>query len=273
MSLDLPVSRGIVTAADAASFAQREGIDIPRLMTRLLPEVAQLAKPPISNFFVGAVSRGLSGNLYFGTNLEFAGEALSFTVHAEQSSVSNAWMNGEEGIDMIAVTAAPCGYCRQFLNELATADRLTIAIPNETRPLRELLPSAFGPRDLGINGGLMQREEHALVIDANDELAQAALAAARRSYAPYSKSYAGIAIRTKNGAITTGAYAENAAFNPSMSPLEVALSQLNFAGGAWEDIEEVTLVAADDLHTSATRVVLTAISRAPLRLLRARNSG
>ncbi|HYC59878.1 MAG TPA: cytidine deaminase [Thermoanaerobaculia bacterium] len=273
MNPELPISRGIVAAADATAFAERAGIDIPSLMTRLLPEVAKLARPPVSNFFVGAVSRGLTGNLYFGTNLEFAGEALSFTVHAEQSSVANAWMNGEEGIDMIAVTAAPCGYCRQFLNELATADRLTIAIPNETHTLRELLPSAFGPRDLGIDGGLMQREEHALSIDVDDELARAALTAARRSYAPYSKSYAGIAIRTKGGTIATGAYAENAAFNPSMSPLEVALSQLNFAGGSWEDIDQVTLVAVDDLHTSATRVVLTAISRAPLRLLRARNSG
>jgi cytidine deaminase len=139
-----------LTAAEAEARARELGVDIPRLMTRLLPEAAKLAKPPVSNFRVGCVSRGLSGALYFGTNLEFAGEALSFTVHAEQSSVTNAWMNGEEGIDLIAVNAAPCGYCRQFLNELVTADRLTVAMPKETRALSELLPSAFGPRDLGV---------------------------------------------------------------------------------------------------------------------------
>src|SRR5207253_11100784 len=136
------------------------------------------------------------------------------TVHAEQSSIANAWMNGEEGVDLIAVTAAPCGYCRQFLNELTTADRLTIAIPNETHTLRELLPSAFGPRDLGIEGGLMQREEHPLTIDVADELAMLALTAARRSYAPYSKAYAGVAVRTIDGKTASGAYAENAAFTP-----------------------------------------------------------
>ena len=265
MALDIPVSRGVVTAADAAKVAAREGIDISELMTLLLPNAAAFAKPPVSNFHVGCVSRGLSGNLYFGTNLEFAGEALSFTVHAEQSSVANAWMNGEEGIDLIAVTAAPCGYCRQFLNELISADSLTIAIPNETRSLRELLPSAFGPRDLGIEGGLMQVEEHAFSVAGSDPLTLAALAAARRSYAPYSKSYAGIAVRASDGTIVSGAYAENAAFNPSMSPLEVALSQVNLAGIAFGSIEDAVLVSVDDMHTNATKTVLAAVSGVVLR--------
>jgi cytidine deaminase len=218
------------------------------------------------------VSRGLSGALYFGTNLEFAGEALSFTVHAEQSSVTNAWMNGEEGIDLIAVNAAPCGYCRQFLNELITADRLTVAMPKETRALSELLPSAFGPRDLGVQGGLMQRLLHGLTIDSRDELARAALSAANRSYAPYSKSYAGVALRTAGRRVFTGAYAENAAFNPSMSPLEVALSRLNLAGESFDAIEDAVLVHVDSMHTEATRVVLNAVAKAPLRLVQARNS-
>jgi cytidine deaminase len=269
-SLRSQVTRGILKAADANRIAREERIDVPSLMTMLLPLAAEYARPPISHFQVGCVTRGLSGNLYFGANVEFAGEALSFTVHAEQSSVGNAWMNGEEGIDRIAVTAAPCGYCRQFLNELVTAEGLTIVIPNKTRSLRELLPSAFGPRDLGIEGGLMQREEHALRIDADDELSRAALAAAQRSYAPYSKSYAGVALRANDGTIVTGAYAENAAFNPSMSPAEVALSQLNLAGLTFQSVAEAVLVHVDDLHTSATRVVVGAVCNAPLRLVQAR---
>jgi len=238
----------------------------------LLPEAAALAKPPVSNFRVGCVSRGLSGALYFGTNLEFAGEALSFTVHAEQSSVTNAWMNGEEGIDLIAVNAAPCGYCRQFLNELTTARQLVVAMPNETRPLAELLPSAFGPRDLGIEGGLMQRADHGLTIDEDDLLARAALEAANLSYAPYSTAYAGVALRTSSGRIAAGAYAENAAFNPSMSPLEVALSRLNLAGEAFSAIDDAVLVRTDSMHDEATRVVLRTVTDAPLRVVAARNS-
>ena len=261
---------GIIRAADADALARELGLDLPHLMTMLLPLAAQFAKPPISNFHVGAVSRGLSGNLYYGTNLEFSGEALSFTVHAEQSSVTNAWSNGEEGIDLIAVTAAPCGYCRQFLNELVTADRLVIAMPNETRPLRDLLPSAFGPRDLGVAGGLMQRDDHGLTIDDDDALALEALRAANRSYAPYSKSYAGAAIRTNGGEIVSGAYAENAAFNPSLSPLQAALSQLNLRSHSFDEIVETVLVHADSLHDNATHTVLGAISGVTLRTVRAR---
>jgi cytidine deaminase len=239
----------------------------------LLAAAAKLARPPISNFHVGAVARGLSGKLYSGANVEFAGEALSFTVHAEQSAVANAWMSGEEGIDLIAVTAAPCGYCRQFLNELTTADRLIISIvPGETKTLRELLPSAFGPRDLEIESGLMRRDAHPLTIDADDELARAALRGAEMSYAPYSKSYAGVALRTSDGTIVSGAYAENAAFNPSMSPLEVALSQLNLRAGEFASIDDAVLVHVDTLHTNATRTVLAAVTRAPLRTIAARNS-
>ena len=263
---------GVIPAEEAATRARALGVDVPRLMTMLLPDAAKLARPPVSNFRVGCISRGLSGGLYFGANLEFAGEALSFTVHAEQSSVTNAWTSGEEGIDLIAVNAAPCGYCRQFLNELTTADRLIVAMPNETRSLAELLPSAFGPRDLGVDGGLMQRADHGLAIDADDDVARAALDAANISYAPYSKSYAGVSLRTSSGRIIAGPYAENAAFNPSMSPLEVALSRLNLAGEPFDAIEEAVLVHIDSMHTESTRVVLGAVANAPLRLVQARNS-
>jgi cytidine deaminase len=236
----------------------------------LLPQAAAFARPPISNFRVGAIARGMSGKLYFGTNLEFAGEALSFTVHAEQSAVVHAWMSGETGIDVVATSAAPCGYCRQFLNELVTARELLVVMPKESRPLSELLPSSFGPRDLGIDGGLLQPENHGLAIDETEALAQAALQAANMSYAPYSKSFAGVAVRTKDGRIFSGAYAENAAFNPSLSPLQAALSQLNLGGAGWGDIAEGVLVGVDDLHVNAARTVLAAISDAALRVVRAR---
>lgn len=264
---DLPLSRGILVATDAQRIARERGVTVDELMTMLLPLAAEYAKPPISHYKVGAVSRGLSGNLYFGTNLEFAGQALSFTVHAEQSSVTNAWMNGETGIDAIAVTAPPCGYCRQFLNELVTAERLVVTMPKETRTLRDLLPGAFGPRDLGIDGGLMQHEEHALAIDEDDDVARAALIAARMSYAPYSKSFAGVALCTRDRVIVSGAYAENAAFNPSLSPLEAALSQLNLAGHAFGEIADAVLVHVDDLHNSATRTILGTVSAVSLREL------
>lgn len=237
---------------------------------KLLAQAAEFARPPVSNFRVGAFARGASGKVYLGANVEFAGEALSFTVHAEQSAVMNAWMSGERALDAVGTSAAPCGYCRQFLNEIA--GELTIVMPGQSRRLSELLPSSFGPRDLGIDGGLLEARHHRLRIDDGDEAALAALAAANMSYAPYSKSYAGVALRTHDGTIVSGAYAENAAFNPSLSPLQAALSQLNLRGFAWDAIAEVVLVRVDGMHDSATRVVLAATGNAPLRVVTARNS-
>lgn len=238
----------------------------------LLAQAATFAKPPVSHFKVGAVAMGRSGKTYPGANVEFAGEALSFTVHAEQAAVVNAWMHGETEIDVVATSAAPCGYCRQFLNELVTASTLKIVINDEELSLAELLPHSFGPRDLGVTGGLLMPTDNALVIDEDDDLARAALAAANRSYAPYSKAFAGVALRTRSGMIVSGPYAENAAFNPSLSPLEAALSQLNLAGGDWSDITEAVLVQVTEMHTSATRTILAAIGGPPLRVTSARNS-
>lgn len=240
--------------------------------TTLLAQASAFAKPPVSQFKVGAVARGTSGRTYLGANVEFAGEALSFTVHAEQAAVVSAWMGGEAGIDVVATSAAPCGYCRQFLNELVTAGELVIVMGGEERKLSDLLPHSFGPRDLGITSGLLAPAANDLVIDEGDDLARAALDAANMSYAPYSRSFAGVALRTEAGAFVRGPYAENAAFNPSLSPLEAALSQLNMSGGTWNDIAEAVLVAVDGMHDSATRTVVSAVSAAPLRLLRARNS-
>lgn len=270
---DLPARHGIVTAADAERIAREQRVDLPSLMVRMLPAAAELARPPVSNFRVGAIARGTTtGNLYFGANLEFAGEALSFTVHAEQSSVTNAWMHGEEGVDFIAVNAPPCGYCRQFLNELSTARNLSISIAGRVRTLDQLLPDSFGPRDLEVTTALMLPAAHGLTIDDDDEVARIATAAANRSHAPYSHAYAGVALRAAGGTIVGGAYAENAAFNPSMSPLEVALSMLNLRGLGWSDIAEAVLVQNGTLHTAATRTVLGAVSTAPLRVISARNS-
>src|SRR4051812_45463230 len=174
------------------------GVPLEQLMLDLIPRAKTFAIPTISNFFVGAVAHGVSGNLYFGANYEFPGQALSFTVHGEQAATMHAISFDETGIDLLAVSAAPCGYCRQFLNELTTASTLQIILPNTpTTSLAALLPNAFGPIDLGVTAALMSPQSHGMTLDsASDEVASAALKAANRSYAPYSLSYAGVALKT-----------------------------------------------------------------------------
>ncbi len=70
-----------------------------------------------------AVGLGVSGRLYVGVNLEFARLPVNNSVHAEQFLVVNAVHHEERAITKMAVSAAPCGHCRQFYSELCCAVR------------------------------------------------------------------------------------------------------------------------------------------------------
>jgi cytidine deaminase len=193
---------------------------------------------------------------------------LSFALHAEQSATSNAWLHGEEGLTSLAVSAAPCGYCRQFLYELTTASTLTILLPDtEDQLLTTLLPDPFGPE----NGGLMEVQDHGLTVSPTpDDTGIAALAAANASYSPYATTFAGVALRMSDGSIFSGRYGENAAFNPSMSPLEAALSIVVFNDYDFDDIAEATLVelSGPASQVDATSAVLSMVaSNVPLTVL------
>src|SRR4029079_10420702 len=96
--------------------------------------------------------------------------------------------------------------CRQFFNERTTSPTRQIQMPGHPlMDLPQLLPAAFGPRDLGVEAALMAPQWHGLTLDAPDPLTAAALAAANASYAPYSQAYSGVALATRDGAIVSGA--------------------------------------------------------------------
>jgi cytidine deaminase len=261
--------------ADVVATIVDGSVAIEQLMLDLIPLAKTFAIPPISNFFVGVVALGASGNLYFGANYEFIGHALSFSVHGEQAATVQALSFGETGIEMLAISAAPCGYCRQFLNELTTASTLQIILPNTPATLlTTLLPAAFGPGDLGVTAGLMSPQSHGMMLPSPaDDVAKAALSAANASYAPYSSSYAGVALQTSDGGIYTGSVAENAAFNPSMSPLEAAVASLIISGGrTYSEIVDAVLVEATASKASqagVTRDVLSTMTKVPLRVYEA----
>lgn len=267
---------GVISQQQAQAIGNQLGLNPQQTALALIKLARAYAKPPISHYQVGAVAIGSSGTLYFGCNLEFPGQALSFSVHAEQSATMNAWMHGETGLKAIAITAAPCGYCRQFLNELTTASTLDILLQDAPAiALRTLLPKPFGPGDLGMKGGLMQAENQKLKLQpaAQTPLEQAALAAASSSYAPYSGNYAGLALESSTGLVAAGRYAENAAYSPSMSPLQAALSQYNLAGKDFSQIKRAVLVQTD-LNTAnqedVSKAALWAIApKAKLEILHA----
>ena len=214
------------------------------LMLKLLPLARQYAQPPVSNYQVGAVGQGESGALYLGANLEIGGSAVGFTVHAEQSVVNNTLLHNEKGLKKLAVTAAPCGHCRQFLNELkAASDIEVVVVGREPTSLQKLLPESFGPKELGLDSALLSETQPSQGYDfeQEDETSRHAMEAFKYSYGPYSESPSAIAVKA-DGKFYTGTYIENVAFNPSISPLLSALDRMRFDGVSHDEIEEVVLL-------------------------------
>ena len=239
----IPQTGGRLPAEHCLAIIKSLKISAEVLMQRLLPMAKLYCATTISDFQVGAVAKArMSDNadeiaLFLGANIEFPAQALTQTIHAEQAAIINAWLQGARQIDTIAVTAAPCGYCRQFLYELEDSHMLTVILQKPeleeetTYNLSDLLPQAFGPHQLGSKTGLMasaaQLADLNLQSSSNDSFVLEALAAANKSYAPYSQDFAGCAIKTVDGRMYTGRYAENAAFNPSLSPLHTAIICMN----------------------------------------------
>ena len=93
----------------------------------------------------------------------------------------------------------------------------------------------------------------------------------RTSYAPYTNSPSGVAIRSRRGSVYRGSYIENAAFNPSLPPLQVALVAMALANEDFSDIAEVVLAEAVNnsiSQLSATKSLVAVIApRAEFRLL------
>jgi cytidine deaminase len=261
-----------------AEFATVDGVASEQLMLDLLPIAQLYSQPATSAYRVGAVCGGANGNIYFGANLELANAPLGFTIHAEQSAIANAVAHGEQAIQRLAVTAAPCGHCRQFLNELTTASTLQVIIAG-TPPttLMALLPNSFGPLDLGVQGGLSGQREAPMVFlsGAGSPIADAALRAASRGYSPYTQSHSGVAFLLKDGTIVAGSYIESAAYNPSLPPVIAAIDRLRFSGRQYSDISEALLVELEGAKISQegmTRLVLHEIAPdVELRIMKARS--
>ncbi|XP_071908864.1 cytidine deaminase 1-like [Coffea arabica] len=151
----------VISASEAESVAQSLGFpSVLHLLPTLVQPAQSLARPPISKFPVGAVGLGSDGRVFIGVNLEFPGLPLNQSVHAEQFLCNNLAVHGCPRLIALAVSAAPCGHCRQFFQELRDSSSLQILItsdhPNQNfsksplpfKPLPEFLTNPFGPCDL-----------------------------------------------------------------------------------------------------------------------------
>ncbi|XP_031252365.1 cytidine deaminase 1-like [Pistacia vera] len=289
--------RFVIEAAEAESFAQKSGLTIHQLLPTLVKSAKTLARPPISNYHVGAVGLGSSGRIFFGGNIEFPGLPLHHSVHAEQFLVTNLILNAEPRLQCFAVSSAPCGHCRQFLQEIRNSSDIKICVTSSDEntkqqqedhgcnyyTLSHFLPDRFGPDDLLEKDVPLILETHqnglSFVSDNDDDggydkccngeasesLKFAALEAANKSHAPYSKCPSGVAIMDSEGKVYKGSYMESAAYNPSLGPVQAALVAYVASGngGGYERIVDAVLVEKEGAvvrqeHTA--RLLLQVIS-------------
>lgn len=80
-------------------------------------EVALNAYAPYSEYQVGAAVLTRDGRVYAGANVENAAYPLG--ICAERSAIAKAASEGVRpgDVEVIAITASPCGGCRQWLHE------------------------------------------------------------------------------------------------------------------------------------------------------------
>lgn len=241
---DVILPRFHVPAEEATALMEKLGCSRKELLKSMLKPSSALARAPISSFHVGAVGMTPAGDVYVGVNLEFLRMPLNNSVHAEQFLIANLRHHCEPVVDMIAVNAAPCGHCRQFLSELQCSDTVQFVFGDQaqdTFSLAHLLPMRFRPEDLlgddppplllsPQNNSLeMSPAAEAVLCSRSSEgilhkAASVALQEARQSYAPYSLCPAGVSLITEDGTVHGGAYLESAAYNPSMQPLQTAIT-------------------------------------------------
>jgi cytidine deaminase len=107
--------------------------------------VAARAYAPYSKFHVGVAVLARDGRVIEGVNVENASYPLG--VCAERAALSRAVAEGLKPGDLeaIAITASPCGGCRQWLHEFQL-ERVTYRRSNGevvTRTPAEILPDSF----------------------------------------------------------------------------------------------------------------------------------
>jgi len=106
---------------------------------------------PYSHYPVGAAALATDGRIVTGCNVENASYGIGLC--AECGLVSNlAATGGGQLVAFVCVnkqgaTIMPCGRCRQLLYEFSVPGMLLETVSG-IRTIDEVLPDAFGPRDL-----------------------------------------------------------------------------------------------------------------------------
>ncbi|RYY24677.1 MAG: cytidine deaminase [Sphingomonadales bacterium] len=140
----------------------------PQMLVARAREASKNAYAPYSSFAVGAAVLLSDGSIVTGANFENASYGLALC--AETVALATVSSQGRLR-DVVAIgviggrmghadtaPVSPCGRCRQVINEAAQLSGRDLPVhcggatgdAMRTYTLSELLPDAFGPKDLGL---------------------------------------------------------------------------------------------------------------------------
>jgi cytidine deaminase len=198
---------------------------------------------------VAAVIEAGSGALYLGIRLDWQAAHIRLSLHSVQTALLSAWNYGETSIKSLLVETLPCAACRQTLRETPSWPTLKLSVAQDglysldSGAITEHALSRRHLREVSITGGLLRPPKRRFTIRHRDnELAELACRAAELSYAPYSQNFAGVALRTAQGTVHAGRYAEIGVSSLSILAIEMALVDLALAGRDTVDVAEIVLV-------------------------------
>jgi cytidine deaminase len=139
--------------------------EIQQQLLQVACDAKEFAYNPYSKFFVGAALLTDDGVVFTGCNVENASYGLVNC--AERTAIFKAVSEGFSSFTTMAIVtrggnhehtepSAPCGACRQVINEFAdlAGSDIEILLSNEdlqevlVTSIRELLPMSFGPGSL-----------------------------------------------------------------------------------------------------------------------------
>lgn len=129
-------------------------------LSNLAQNVSKNSYSPYSKFPVGCALLDTNGKVFTGTNVENASYGL--TMCAERNAIFSSFSIQQNlCIDTLvlytptAEPTAPCGACRQVINEFSNDETQIIVIcddPNKTIKIsfNDLFPHSFGRKDLNV---------------------------------------------------------------------------------------------------------------------------
>lgn len=238
----------VLPAAAAAHLVETFGlVSVRDLMLLLLDSAREIARPPVSQFFVGAVGlEAETGHLILGGNVEFPATHLGFTIHGEGFVLTRAFSRGTSIAVLALGEAHPCAHCRQYLSEFAASGDLElIDLLGHRLTLEQLYPWPFDPAYLGERGAIPGNRTWSDLRPDRRDLPAATLTrlldAGARAHAPYSRCPGAIVLDLADGTSVTGVSIESVAFNPTIQPIQAAFIDLIAHGYGFEDIRRATL--------------------------------